>query len=316
MLQNAPAAGDQILPGDVISVTVNYHPTAIGPASDALTLNTTGGDKTVGLSGSAGRGPHLVVAPGAGWEFGDVPVGSEKTVAVSLSNTGDSMMTFTRSKLPTNPALTVLDALPEGTSVPAGMCVTLRLRFAPTAAGTVTDHWSINAADGTGVHDVPVTAAGTAGSAAAPDADPPVDPGCAGGGGGDPGAGAPPPVPGLTPIPIGNELTGQDTRAAKRDPGLRLARLRLARDGRRLTVVGLSSRLAIGSLSLAVSARITTSKTVTLVTGRRLRGGRFVVHVNLPSKARRWRALKVSAAFGGNARVAAGRSTRTLMRAR
>jgi hypothetical protein len=188
-LEGAPAAGAQIAPGEAINVTVRYHPTAAGPAGDALTLKSNGGDKTVGLSGSAGFGPHLVVVPGAGWEFGDVPVGSEKIVAVTLSNTGDGTMTFTRSKLPTHPALTVLDRLDEGsTSIPAGQSVTLRVRFAPTTAGTLTDHWSLNAADGTGVHDVPVTATGT-GAAADPGA--PVDPGAPAdpGGAGNAGAG-------------------------------------------------------------------------------------------------------------------------------
>jgi hypothetical protein len=129
---------------------------------------------------------------------------------------------------------------------------------------------------------------------------------------------AAPQVPGLTPVPIGAGLTGQDVRApgAKVDPRLVITRVAVARDRRRLTVVGLSSPQATGALSLAVSAQITTRKTVTTVTGRRLRGGRFVIHVNLPSKARGWRALKVSARFGGNARVAAGSSTRILGRAR
>jgi iron transport multicopper oxidase len=336
-LQNAPAVGDTIAPGDAINITVHYDPTAPGQSNDDLTLQTTGGDAKVGLSGTAGIGPHLVVAPGSGWEFGEVPVGETKTVPVTFSNTGDSPLNFTRSKFPTDPAITVLDALAEGTTIGAGQSVTLRLRFAPTTAGTVSDLWSVNAGDGTGVHDVPVTATGT-GSPGDPGtpADPgsPGDPGGAGppgdpgvpadtggtgnAGPGAPDAGAPPPVPGLTPVPIGPGLTGQDVQATapKLGPGLKLASVRLARDKRRLTVVGLSSPLAIGSLSITVSAQITTTKTVTIVTGRRLRGGRFVVHVNLPSTARSWRALKVSARFGGNARVAAGSSTRTLTRAR
>jgi hypothetical protein len=169
-VDNAPAAGDQIASGAVVNVTVHYQPTAAGPANDELTVQTTAGDKTIGLSGSAGVGGHLTIVPGAGWDFGAIPVGTSATASVTLSNTGDSPVTMTRSKPPIGGVFTVLDDLPEGTTIAAGDSRTLRVRFDPTVAGDAGDAWSINAADGTGVHEVPL--AGTAYVPARPTATP------------------------------------------------------------------------------------------------------------------------------------------------
>jgi iron transport multicopper oxidase len=424
-LEQAPAVGDQIAPGEAINVTVRYKPTAVGPAGDELTLRTTGGEETIGLSGTAGLGPHLVVAPGAGWDFGDVRVGESKTVAVTLSNTGDSPMSFTKSKFPTDPAFTVLDELPEGTTiapgdsvtlrvrfdptvpgavtdqwtlnagdgtgvhevplsatallgphlevapgagwgfgdvpvgtsetmavvlsntgdspmtfatsqapthpaftvvdrlaqgttVPAGETRTVRVRFAPTAAGAVTDRWTLDAGDGTGVHEVPVTGAGTV---TQPDPEPGPEP--------QPqpqqdtGSAVPlepaPLVqsPALTPVAPGSPVSAQGTVfPAKVLPDFKVVRAVVARDGKRLTIVGLSNPLASGSLGLTVTARTTARRTSTVVTGRRVLGGRFVVHVTLPRAARRWRSLKVTARFAGNSRVWPGAATLVLVPAR
>ncbi len=125
-----------------------------------MVLQTTAGEKIVGLSGSAGLGPKLALTPAGGWDFGTVTVGESKTVSLIVSNTGDSPMTITKSKPPTNARFTVLDALDEATVIPAGESRTLRISFTPTAAGTVTDAWTLNAGDGSGAHAVTVTGTG------------------------------------------------------------------------------------------------------------------------------------------------------------
>jgi len=156
------AKGTVIGPGQSINVTVHYQPTAVGDYSDDLTLETTAGEKVVGLSGSAGLGPKLALTPGAGWAFGSVAVGQSKTVSLTVANTGDSPMTITKSKPPTNARFTVLDALDEATVIPAGGTRTLRITFTPTASGPVSDAWIINAGDGSGVHTVTVSGTGVA----------------------------------------------------------------------------------------------------------------------------------------------------------
>jgi hypothetical protein len=159
-VDSAPQAGDVIAPGQTVNVTVHYQPTAVGDFNDDLTLETTAGQKIVGLSGSAGLGPKLALTPSTGWTFGSVTVGQSKTVSVVVANTGDSGMTINKSKPPTNARFTVLDPLDETTVIPAGQSRTLRITFTPTGSGTVTDAWTLNAADGSGVYMIPVTGTG------------------------------------------------------------------------------------------------------------------------------------------------------------
>jgi iron transport multicopper oxidase len=161
-VDDAPAAGDVIAPGDALNVTVHYRPTAVGDFNDDLVLQTTAGSKTVGLSGSAGIGPKLALTPADGWSFGGVAVGESVTRSVVVKNTGDSTMTITKSKPPANAAFGVLDALDEASQIAAGQSRTLRVTFTPTAPGTVTDAWTINAGDGSGVHAVSLSGRGLA----------------------------------------------------------------------------------------------------------------------------------------------------------
>ncbi|MCW2983166.1 MAG: legume lectin beta domain protein, partial [Conexibacter sp.] len=158
----APAVNDVIAPGEVVNVTVHYDPTTVGSFSDELTLTTTAGTKVVGLSGSAGTGPKLSLSPSGGWDFGSVTVGQSRTVSVTVGNTGDSPMTITKSKPPTKTVFSVLDALDEGSVIPAGQSRTLRVKLTPTASGPVSDTWTINAGDGSGVHAVALTGTGVA----------------------------------------------------------------------------------------------------------------------------------------------------------
>lgn len=157
---DAPAAGQVIAPGQAVNVTVHYRPTAVGDFNEDLVVETTAGDKTIGLSGSAGIGPKLGVSPAGGWSFGDVVVGQSKTASVVISNTGDSTMVINKSKPPANAAFTVVAGagLDEGSTLAAGASRTVTLRFTPSAAGTVSEAWTITTSDGSGVHNVPVTA--------------------------------------------------------------------------------------------------------------------------------------------------------------
>ncbi|MCW3001698.1 MAG: choice-of-anchor domain, partial [Conexibacter sp.] len=121
------------------------------------------------------------------------------------------------------------------------------------------------------------------------------------------------------PDPIGPELTTGQSGPAVPDrlrADVRVVRARVARDGRRLTIVGLASREAVGALSITVSARTTGRRTVTAVTGRRLLGGRFVVRLNLPRAARSWRRLTIAARFAGTDRVAPAVHTLVVVHAR
>ncbi|MES1192985.1 MAG: choice-of-anchor D domain-containing protein, partial [Solirubrobacterales bacterium] len=276
---NAPAANDTIAPGEVVNVTVHYDPTAVGDFNDDLILDTTAGQKIVGLSGSAGLGPKLTLAPTGGWDFGSVTIGETKTVALTMSNSGDSPMTITRSKPPTNARFTVLDALDEATVIPAGESRTLRISFTPTEAGTITDAWSINAGDGSGARAIAVTGTGAKPTPVEPD---PVDP---------------TPVPPVTPVPIVADpmppLVAPEiaqSRPAlivqKLRPDLSVTKAQLSRDGRKVIVRGRVSAAAIGRLSLKLSARVG-RRTVTKTSSLRLRGrSTYTITMVLPKAAR------------------------------
>ncbi|WP_272477875.1 choice-of-anchor D domain-containing protein [Baekduia alba] len=158
----APHVGDVIAPGGAVNVAVHYRPDAVGEYNQDLVLETTGGDATVGLSGTAGLGPRLTLSPAGGWSFGDVAVGSSADATVTVANTGDSAMTITRSKPPTAAAFTVVDGLDEATTIQPGASRAVEVRFTPTTTGPVAGLWTLNAADGSGVHDIPLTGVGVA----------------------------------------------------------------------------------------------------------------------------------------------------------
>jgi hypothetical protein len=302
-LSGAPPVGAKIAPGRRIDVTVTFAPTAAGSFADEVTLHTSAGDKTIGLSGTAGVGAHLSLDPAAGLAFGDVVVGETATRALTLTNAGDVALTINKSKPPVGGAFTALDELSEATTILPGASRTLRVAFAPGDVGDASDTWKITGSDETGPQDVVLTGRGVAAPVEGPE--PSVDP-----------AGSGPatdPLPSLVPAAIGPPLDAQSV--PKPGPSLRIVRLRLDRPGRRLTIVGLASPKAAGALSLTLSAKVA-RRIVIVTTGRRLHGGRFVVHVTLPPGARAFRSLAVRARFAGSRSVAAGTSTMVLVRAR
>ncbi|HWH93856.1 MAG TPA: choice-of-anchor D domain-containing protein [Baekduia sp.] len=316
----APVAGDVIAAGDAINLGVHFAPSAVGDFNDDLVVETTGGTKTIGLNGSAGLGPALSVAPSGGWSFGTVVVGQSAERTVVVANAGDSPMTITKSKPPTGSAFSVLDGLDEGSVIPPGESRSLRVRFTPAAAGTVTASWVLNAADGTGVHDLALTGEGVM---------PPVDdgggtPGYGGGtpddGGGTTSAagGDVPPPPTLVPLtPVAPDLAAQGpVLPAKVLSRLSVSKLRPSRDGRRLGISGRVVSAATGPISVTLSARVG-RRTVTAVTGARLWGrSTYAITLVIPRAARSWRRLQVSVRFAGSSRVRPGTASMVLIRAR
>jgi Abnormal spindle-like microcephaly-assoc'd, ASPM-SPD-2-Hydin/Protein of unknown function (DUF1573)/PQQ-like domain len=161
-VDDPPQDGGVIAPGQALNVTVRYRPTAVGDFNGDLVVETTAGEKTIGLSGSAGVGPKLALTSSAGWAFGDVVVGEAKEADVVVANQGDSTMTINKSKPPAGSAFTVVAGLDEGTQIAPGASRTVRVRFTPSAPGDVSDTWTINAGDGSGVHAVALRGHGVA----------------------------------------------------------------------------------------------------------------------------------------------------------
>jgi hypothetical protein len=336
-VDGAPVAGQRIASDARIDLTVHFAPQVPDSYTDEITLHTTGGTRSIGLSGTAGAGGHLEIRPAAGVAFGPVLVGHTVVRELVLANSGDTAFRITKSKAPATEPFVALDPLDEGTTLQPGEQRALRIRFSPQAVGPASSAWTINGTDGSGLHLIALTGEGTV--PPPPPPPPPPDPETGSG----PGSGSGTDTGGSGTREGASATAGTGTAGAasgpgsdgggsgaagivsgegtpvfppKVRPGLLLSRAQVARDGRRLTIVGLVNPLAAGSLGLTVTARTTAKRTATLVTGRTVRGGRFVVHVTLPRAARRWRSLKISARFAGNSRVWPGAATLVLVPAR
>ena len=291
-----PATGTVIDPGQSIVVPVHFRSDQPGAFTDALTLDTTGGTATVGLSGTAALGAHLDLGDAHGFAFGSVAVGQSADQSVTLSNTGDAALTIMKSKPPTASSLAVVGGLDEGTTIAPGASRSLRVRFTPADAGTLTDAWIVTADDGGGVHEIPVSGTG---AVPAPVSDPPWPPQ------------APPESPPadtrdtLTPAPVGPGLIAAAEAAgtvARIPANLVVSVARLSRDRRRVTVAGRAVPAASGALTVTLTTRVG-HRTARRIAHLRLRHGRFSATLLLPMAARGFSSVRVTVRFGGTTRV-------------
>ncbi|HEY7829518.1 MAG TPA: choice-of-anchor D domain-containing protein [Solirubrobacteraceae bacterium] len=156
-----PSAGSTIAPGSSITVTVAFDPTQAGTFNDIIGLETTGGNGAVGLSGTAGSSGVLKIS-NENNEYGQATVGG---VAVSksftITNTGGTTVTLTKSKPPVGGAFAATTSLPEGTTIAPGASVTESVTFTPTGPGYSSGTWQINGDDTTGLHQVQFSGMGT-----------------------------------------------------------------------------------------------------------------------------------------------------------
>ncbi|RPH65739.1 MAG: choice-of-anchor D domain-containing protein [Myxococcaceae bacterium] len=158
-----PAGGSTLGPGQSVTVTFTFAPTEVGTFSDEVVVDTSAGQETVPLSGSAAIAGNLVLNP-TSLQFGTVGVGQSKVLAFQLSNTGGSRVTVTKSKPPgLGVGFTNTDNLQEGSTIDAGETRTLHVQFQPQQGGAATDHWTINADGEQGVLSLEVTGTGAGG---------------------------------------------------------------------------------------------------------------------------------------------------------
>jgi hypothetical protein len=155
-----PAVGSEIAPGASVTVTVTYHPTAQGSFHDEVGLETTGGNGSVPVSGSAGP-PGVLKITSENNEFGEVAVGKTATKSFTISNVGGTNVSITKSKPPSGGEFAATTMLPEGTTIAPGETLTEKVTFAPTASGAASGAWVINGDDSTGLHEVSFSGLGT-----------------------------------------------------------------------------------------------------------------------------------------------------------
>jgi iron transport multicopper oxidase len=144
-----------------VTIEIDFTPTVTGQFSDAIGLESTAGDVSVGISGSAATPPALQVTSETN-DFGNVDIGSTATATFTLTNTGGSVLTINKSKPPFGGEFTAVSSLQEGTTIAPGDTLTETVEFAPTASGPASGVWSITADDASGLQQVEFTGDGEA----------------------------------------------------------------------------------------------------------------------------------------------------------
>jgi hypothetical protein len=155
-----PAVGSTIAPGASITINVTFDPTANGNYSDEIGLETTAGNAGVGLSGSAGSAGVLQITSERN-DLGSVAVGAAVTKAFTVTNTGGTDVTITKSKPPSGGAFAATTSLSEGTTLAPGASLSETVSFTPTAPGYAGASWVLNGNDAAGLHEIAFSGTGT-----------------------------------------------------------------------------------------------------------------------------------------------------------
>ena len=161
-VSGAPAAGAVLQPGAQVVVNIGFAPTVNGSFTGTLSVASDGGTVNVTVTGSANAPAQLAVSP-LSVSFGASPVGTPVTRTFTLSNTGGSNLTITKSKPPVLGPFTATTTLAEGTTIAPGASAVESVTFTPSAVGTTTDGWIITPDDGHGVRTVQFSGTGTLG---------------------------------------------------------------------------------------------------------------------------------------------------------
>ncbi len=114
----APEPGTVLAPGEAVTVQAAFEPTAEGNFEGELTLHTSAGDSSVALAGVAGKQGVLKITPET-LEYGNVPAGSTISKSFTLTNTGGTNVTITKSKPPIGGEFSATTTLSEGTTIGA-----------------------------------------------------------------------------------------------------------------------------------------------------------------------------------------------------
>ena len=152
-VSGAPEGGAMLQPGAAVVVNVLFAPTVKGSYSSTLEVDSNGGNVVVAITGNSTSPPALSISA-TSLDYGSVLIGSSSAESFTVSNTGGTDVTITKSKPPVTGPFSASTALPEGTTLAPGASLTETIDFTPTVVGSVTDSWSINADDGSGARTI------------------------------------------------------------------------------------------------------------------------------------------------------------------
>ncbi|MGH9572310.1 MAG: beta strand repeat-containing protein, partial [Candidatus Acidiferrales bacterium] len=128
-------------PGGTAAFTVTFGPKAAGNASGSVSITSTapGSPLVISLAGSGtATQPQMNVNPSS-VAFGNVNVGGNSSKTVTLTNTGNAMLSITAATI--SGAGYTMNLQP--TSINAGANTTFTVTFAPTASGSASGSISI-----------------------------------------------------------------------------------------------------------------------------------------------------------------------------
>ncbi len=132
---NACIFNSAIPPGGACSTEVDFSPTALGPATGALTVTDDAPDspQTVPLSGT-GVGPAVSISPPS-VDFGDVGIGQNSPpITVTVTNTGNVDLHVSALGVPSAP-FGIGTQNCNGATVPPQQSCEIDVTFQPTQAG-------------------------------------------------------------------------------------------------------------------------------------------------------------------------------------
>ncbi len=156
-----PTAGTVLAPGQSITASVAFSPTAFGLFTGSVTVKAgAGGTSTIQLSGSSAAPAKLAVTP-AILKFGSTALGVVTTKTFTVTNSGGTALEVTKSQPPVANAFRAASSLPEGTALSPGQTLTETVTFTPTTAKTYHDKWVINGTGSTGAVQVQLVGTGT-----------------------------------------------------------------------------------------------------------------------------------------------------------
>jgi hypothetical protein len=155
-VSGVPAAGATLAAGAATTATVTFAPLMAGTFMSSLVINSSGGNATIPLAGTAGSAPQMVITP-LSTDFGTISSGGSSTMSFTVKNTGGTDLQITKSKPPALGPFVATTTLAEGSVVAAGQTLTESVKFSATAAGTYNDLWVITGNDSSGVQNVAFT---------------------------------------------------------------------------------------------------------------------------------------------------------------
>ncbi|MEU0209470.1 Ig-like domain-containing protein [Streptomyces canus] len=141
-----PSAGTVVPAGGSFVLSVTYTPTDDQEDSDALVVSSSGGGDThtlsVPVSATAITGQGHLEFSTSSLDFGQVPIGSSRSLSFTITNTGNIPVTVTKAKAPTGDFNSPVQ-LSEGLIIGPEQTAVQSLTFTPRSAADLSAFYEV-----------------------------------------------------------------------------------------------------------------------------------------------------------------------------